>query len=299
MKNLDDETSVHIQTLSRRDIAAMTLALECLRLGGGRHDVSEANSAVECAVIALMLGDDLSEEIARAAEEARRLARFSSAPHRQLPLLRARVALALRALMRAGIKNRRIRPLWEQAPALTLECDKLYTDPAQQLWVEDKYKHWCGINGLVKPDEIRLVEYLLDDQNPRSELILTSICQRWPAVLKKWVRKGWWEYGVSPRCGWFTVKGREELTRNVNITKEREKKMNAECEFELHSPELNAVIMTHNLIKLLGGKLVERHGRWFIQGDTRPASFIQWALKAAVEPDTWPTPTRNNFRHSE
>ncbi len=32
------------------------------------------------------------------------------------------------------------------------------------------------------------------------------------AMLDKWDRKGWWEYGVSLRSGWLTAKGLVALT---------------------------------------------------------------------------------------
>ncbi len=31
-------------------------------------------------------------------------------------------------------------------------------------------------------------------------------------LLEKWTAKGWWEYGVSMRCGWFTPEAPQELT---------------------------------------------------------------------------------------
>ena len=30
-------------------------------------------------------------------------------------------------------------------------------------------------------------------------------------LLEKWADKGWWEYGVSLRCGWFTPEAPEVL----------------------------------------------------------------------------------------
>lgn len=33
--------------------------------------------------------------------------------------------------------------------------------------------------------------------------------------LEKWTKKGWWEYGVSLRTGWFTPEGIEELLKIV------------------------------------------------------------------------------------
>jgi hypothetical protein len=164
---------------------------------------------------------------------------------------------------------------WPQEP-LTL----LYpSDPANQLWIESMHIEWCGMHGLTKPDEIRLAKYLLHevDQDFRTDSMLITICQRWPAVLVKWDRKGWWEYGVSLRTGWITDKGREALVYQINNTRERERKMGVEYETELHSTHPEAVKATRGVIEMLGGKLIERDGRWFLQGDSRPAHFIQWA----------------------
>lgn len=153
------------------------------------------------------------------------------------------------------------------------------SDPANQLWVEGEHKRWCGIYGLTKPDEVRLAKYLLHeiDQDFRTDSTLTGICRRWLAVLVKWERKGWWECGVSLRTGWITDKGRTELVRQINTTREREQKMGTEYETELHSTHPDAVAAARSTIEMLGGKLIERDGRWFLRGDTRPAHFVQWA----------------------
>ena len=36
---------------------------------------------------------------------------------------------------------------------------------------------------------------------------------------EKWVRKGWWDYGVTLRSGWFTPEGIETLKRELRYEK--------------------------------------------------------------------------------
>lgn len=161
-------------------------------------------------------------------------------------------------------------------------------DPSWAAWAERAlnqgmaeglHKEWCGIHGITKPDEIRLARYMLNeiDQDFRTEVVLDVICQRWPAVFTKWIRKRWAEVGVSLRTSWLTDRGREELRQQIEITWKRGVAMGLEYETELHSTHPDAVQATRNTIEMLGGKLIEREGRWFLQGDSRPAHFIQWA----------------------
>lgn len=147
------------------------------------------------------------------------------------------------------------------------------------VFTEDLHARWCGIHGLTKPDEIRLAKYLLTevDQDFRTDLTLGQLSSRWPALLVKWDRKGWWESGVSERTGWFTDKGRAELPKQIEITRKREVAMGLMYETELHSTDPDAVRVTRETIEMLGGKLIERDGRWFLEGGSRPAHFIQWA----------------------
>ena len=37
--------------------------------------------------------------------------------------------------------------------------------------------------------------------------------RRYHYVLEKWEDRGWWDCGVSTRCGWLTDKGRVALAR--------------------------------------------------------------------------------------
>lgn len=73
-----------------------------------------------------------------------------------------------------------------------------------------------------KPDEILLYN-ILRETRPKAY----DVREPWPNevagmvgmnfnrmfyLLDKWTSKGWWEYGVSLRCGWFTEEAPQELT---------------------------------------------------------------------------------------
>lgn len=147
--------------------------------------------------------------------------------------------------------------------------------------VEGLHRKWCGVYGFTKPDEIRLMNHVLAEDREevlwRSDMLLDTICARWPAVLTKWTEKGWWDYGVSLRTGWITDKGRAGFLRRAIENERKANAMGLEYETELHSTHPDAVQATTNTIKALGGKLVERDGKYFLQGASRPAHFIQWA----------------------
>jgi hypothetical protein len=40
--------------------------------------------------------------------------------------------------------------------------------------------------------------------------------KQWAYYLEKWCKKGWYEFGVSLRGGWFTPEGAEAITRILN-----------------------------------------------------------------------------------
>jgi hypothetical protein len=118
-------------TLARRDRAAMTLALECVRLFPRAGICDYGECAVEMAVEALDLGTSEQIDDIRGA-----LPRFNRGGLRgDCRVMRARLALLLRALLRSGAGDfgkrehewceqcsgfhawhAPIRPLWESAP---------------------------------------------------------------------------------------------------------------------------------------------------------------------------------------
>ncbi len=78
----------------------------------------------------------------------------------------------------------------------------------------------------MKPDEILLLKTLykerpkplptndsqfVDDIGER----LGMHTKRTLYLLDKWTDKGWWEYGVSLRTGWFTELGLEEAKKHA------------------------------------------------------------------------------------
>ena len=100
--------------LTRRERAALTLALECLRcpLGGvtvgGRRlaPMERARDDVRSAKEALWLGTGIAEEIARAIDLAGPMARYSLGGRTDPRVLRVRLALLLRVLLRADASSR-------------------------------------------------------------------------------------------------------------------------------------------------------------------------------------------------
>lgn len=70
----------------------------------------------------------------------------------------------------------------------------------------------------MKPDEIELIRLVMKQSRPTvSEM--NEVSPRWAYLLTKWVRRGFWEYGVSLRTGWMTEAGiewaREAIAREV------------------------------------------------------------------------------------
>lgn len=70
----------------------------------------------------------------------------------------------------------------------------------------------------MKPEERILMLAVADGMQPMlySPLLLPQ--KRIMRMLEKWVRKGWWDYGVSLRTGWLTDEGKaaaEEIRKQV------------------------------------------------------------------------------------
>ena len=73
-----------------------------------------------------------------------------------------------------------------------------------------------------KPDEIalyaelrqlRVPSYVLGRELPDETAARLGIHpNRAYRLLEKWTDRGWWEYGTSLRCGWFTPDAPLELT---------------------------------------------------------------------------------------
>lgn len=73
-----------------------------------------------------------------------------------------------------------------------------------------------------KPDEIelyaavrhlRVQPYEAGRELPDATAARLGIAEkRGYCLLQKWADKGWWDYGVSLRCGWFTPDAPEVLT---------------------------------------------------------------------------------------
>lgn len=143
----------------------------------------------------------------------------------------------------------------------------------RQLW--ELLMEWCGVAGVTKPDEVHLATHILNGGG-RDPVLLDAISARWDSILTKWDAKGWWTWGVSMRTGWFTDKGKVAIERRLEETKRR-MSMSGEYETELHSTDPSAVQATRATIEMLGGKLVERDGKFFLAGGDKPAHFIQWA----------------------
>lgn len=86
------------------------------------------------------------------------------------------------------------------------------------------------MNGHVKPDEIRLMEFVLNRPGPQIACCPTedewaAVSPRWPYLLDKWDKRGWWMISVSIRTGWVTDKGRAEMPVVIEETKRRYIKM--------------------------------------------------------------------------
>lgn len=72
-----------------------------------------------------------------------------------------------------------------------------------------------------KPDEIelyaalrqgRVLPYEAGRELPDATAERLGIAEkRAYCLLQKWSDKGWWDYGVSLRCGWFTPEAPAEL----------------------------------------------------------------------------------------
>lgn len=66
----------------------------------------------------------------------------------------------------------------------------------------------------MKPDEREMMRRALDrEQTDPFDESCADIAPRNRVlyVLEKWSGKGWWQYGVSLRCGWLTNEGRAAL----------------------------------------------------------------------------------------
>jgi hypothetical protein len=88
--------------VTRRDRAAMALALELVREMGGRRAAPESWTALHRASEALFMGSLAATRLAHAVHgEIRRLAFTVPFPRREIAKFRARLALYLRAALRA------------------------------------------------------------------------------------------------------------------------------------------------------------------------------------------------------
>jgi hypothetical protein len=68
-----------------------------------------------------------------------------------------------------------------------------------------------------KADEIRLYSALKARKSPYglADEVFDEVGihpKRGNAILEKWCDKGWWDYGVSARAGWFTIDSPESLS---------------------------------------------------------------------------------------
>lgn len=65
--------------------------------------------------------------------------------------------------------------------------------------------------GSIKLDEQGLMKVLLTMRHRQPRYTPADVGEihhkRLDAILYKWVKKGWWDYGTSVRSGWFTEKG--------------------------------------------------------------------------------------------
>lgn len=73
----------------------------------------------------------------------------------------------------------------------------------------------CRMTQMRRPDEIALYGLLRERHggpyNPRQQEFATHIAagigiyeKRATYLLDKWTGRGWWDYGVTLRSGWFT-----------------------------------------------------------------------------------------------
>jgi len=137
------------------------------------------------------------------------------------------------------------------------------------------FERWCGEQGLTKPDEIALAAHILNGGS-RSDTAMNAISHRWLALFTKWEAKGWWEYGVSLRLGWFSDVGEVGITARIKETNRR-LGMNEEREVELQNTAPTCVDAARNTIRMIGGELIERDGRYFLVGKEKPTKFVVWA----------------------
>jgi hypothetical protein len=68
-----------------------------------------------------------------------------------------------------------------------------------------------------KPDEIQLYALLRQAPLPDRDLVESTALKlgiqynRLHGLLTKWANRGWWNYGVSLRCGWFEKSAADQL----------------------------------------------------------------------------------------
>lgn len=62
-----------------------------------------------------------------------------------------------------------------------------------------------------KPEEVQFIAFVTAHGGKIPSDLWDGIKKIEYNYLEKWVRKGWWEFGVTLRSGWLTPEGKKEF----------------------------------------------------------------------------------------